>query len=311
MKIAIIGGSGFIGSYTYVELIKQGFNDVTIIDINYPYSSVLSRETPKFIKCDITDRKEIQSCLKRERFEYIYLLAGIIRAEQVRDNPLRSYDINIGGLVNILDSIRDQTNFKKIIYSSTTHLYHRVNDVVCDNTPVVNDDMHLYPGGKFCAETIIKGYQKLYNIPYIIFRYSVAYGVAGHADNVMHRFVYNALHDRDLTIYSNGNIWRDFLYVSDHAKGNVAGIVNQHVNNITILLGGKCIDLKSLAFQIVRSASTSKSKIILTDFNRVGDHLGFKQTKSTNAMKFLNWEPTIDIPTGIDLLINSFKNINN
>lgn len=302
MKIAIIGGSGFIGSYTYVELINAGFDDVTIIDIIPPYRPNVLCKEPRFIKCDITNCKATDHILKREQYNIIYLLAGVIRAEEVKNDPSGSYLVNITGLVNVLESVKHQNNFYKFIYSSTTHLFHKENKFVDDYTPVNTDDMHLYPGGKACAETIIKGYQTLFDIPYIIFRYSVACGIYGHKDGVVHKFIDLAKSGDDLKVHSKGTVWRDLLYVKNHAVGNMLAAQNIDVKNETILLGGTCINLIDLADKICKMTE-SKSKIIPVDFKRKGDHCGFKSIYSGKARNILGWNMSVSLDEGIAAMI--------
>ena len=303
MKIAIIGGSGFIGTYTYIALRNIGIQDITIIDIKKPYRECVLGLNPRYISCDITDQTNIDALLKKEKFEIIYMLAGIIRADEVRRNILTSYDININGLVNVLNAIKDQDNLNKFIYPSTTHVYHKTTDTIDINTPIVNDEMHLYPGGKFCAETIIKGFNLLYGVPYVILRYSVAYGLYGHPDNVVSTFIAQAKSGADLNVHHSGEGMRDLLYVTDHANGNVLVAMEPSVLNVTIILGGYCISIERLAKKII-TYTKSKSKLNILDYKRPGDHSGFSNIDISVAKELLNWNPLVTIDQGLEIMLN-------
>jgi len=295
MRIAIIGGSGFIGSYTCKELIRCGYNDITIIDIISPHRDNIKNLNWKYIQCDIRDRDQIQSVIKTQKFDIIYHFAGLIRAEECRLTPALAYETNIQGLVNVLEACID-TDIKRFIFSSTTHIYNCDSFLVSEKTHI-NNNMHLYPGSKFCAETIIKGFNMLHNIPYTILRYGVAYGPYGHRDNVFLTFIQNVIDGEDLKIYSNGGIYRDFLFVEDHARGNIKAINPQSKNEI-INLSNETINIQHLAKLILKElGSTQKCNVV--EFARPGDHLGEKSFDCSKAEQLLGWKPTVSIETGI------------
>ena len=305
MKIAIIGGSGFIGSHTASKLHREGYTDITIIDKVPPFRNVLTSIKPRYIKCDITKRSNISDIILAEQFDIIYFLAGIIRAEEVRVDPVYSYKVNIMGLVNTLDAVV-KTKHTKFIYSSTTHVYTDNTDESCvDEETVLDNKIHLYPGSKLCAETIIKGYHMLFGLQYLIFRYSVAYGAEGHNDNVVHTFVRNAITGAVIRVFGKGNVWRDLLYVTDHANGNYLGMIHRDIKNTTIILGGFSIPIPKLA-ELVASTVNPSIKIELADYMRPGDHAGDKIISRERAKTLLGWEPQVEIPAGVKLLFDYY-----
>lgn len=292
MKIAIIGGSGFIGSYTLLELSKQ-HDDVTIIDIKQPKKSFISHLDFNYIECDICDRDKIKSIIKQNDYDVVYHLAGIIRADDCRKRPVQSCDVNLTGLINVLEACRN-TNIKRFIFSSTTHIYSRCDDrdTVFEND-ILTHNLHLYPGNKLCAESIIMSYHMLYDLSYTILRYSVAIGPYGHRDNVLSSFITKSLKHDDITVYNNGQIYRDFMYVEDHARGNVLAMKPSAENEI-INLSTNNLKLLDVA-EIVVNKTNSKSKIKTTEYNRVGDHDKIPIVSNSKARELLQWEPIYSI----------------
>lgn len=296
MNILIIGGSGFIGSHTAKKLYLEG-HKITIADIRAPYRPNMIDVNYKYVFCDINNAPQVSKVIEQSKCDIIYLFASVIRAEEVRKDPENSLSTNIHGLINCLNASRN-LDLHRFVFSSTTHLYNCENTVVNEETEICND-MHLYPGSKFCCETLIKGFSKLYNIPYTIFRYSVAYGIYGHEDNVLHQFVKKCLRGEDLLVYNNGNKYRDFLYVSDHAKGNKLALIPSTKNH-TILLGGETINLYKLA-ELIKEKTNSLSKIKKIDDDRVGDHVGNNIFNSQKANSY-GWERSISLQEGIDIM---------
>lgn len=301
MNILIIGGSGFIGSHTAKRLYNNG-HKITIADIRAPYRPNIVNVKHKYIYCDINDEQQVSKVVSQSECDVVYLLAGVIRAEGVMKDPVSSLHTNIIGLVNCLNACRD-IKLHRFVFSSTTHLYN-CEDVIVDEETDICNDMHLYPGSKLCCETLIKGYSKLYNIPYTIFRYSVAYGIYGHDDNVLHTFVRRCLDDEDIYVYNNGNKYRDFLYVADHACGNELA-TQPETRNSTILLGGETINLYDLAV-LIKEKTDSKAQIIKTGADRPGDHTGNNTFNYTRA-KSRGWNRTVSLDAGIDIMINYYE----
>ena len=304
MRIAIIGGSGFIGSYTLLELSRH-HNDVTIIDIRHPKKSFITHLDFNYIECDICDRDKIKSIITQNDYDVVYHLAGVIRADDCRKRPVRSCDVNLTGLINVLEACRN-TNIKRFIFSSTTHIYSRCNDknVVYENDTLTHN-LHLYPGNKLCAESIIMSYHMLYDLPYTILRYSVAVGPYGHRDNVLSNFITKSLKHEDITIYNNGQIYRDFMYVEDHARGNALAI-NSSAENEIINLSTKSIRLLDVAESVVKRTN-SNSKIITTEYNRVGDHDQIPVVSNSKAFKLLQWTPKYNIDHVIEQCILCYQ----
>ena len=122
MNILIIGGSGFIGSYTARRLYIDG-HKITIADIRAPHRPNLLNIRHEYIHCDVNDEQQVSEVIKRSEYDVVYLLAGVIRAEDVREDPIASLNTNIVGLVNCLNACRD-INLHRFVFSSTTHLYN-------------------------------------------------------------------------------------------------------------------------------------------------------------------------------------------
>lgn len=292
MKIAIIGGSGFIGSYTLLELSKQ-YDDVTIIDIKQPKKPFITHLNFNYVECDIRDRNKIKSIITQNNYDVVYHLAGIIRADDCRKRPVESCDTNLTGLINVLEACRS-TGIKRFIFSSTTHIYSRCDDrdTVFENDKLTHN-LHLYPGNKLCAESIIMSYHMLYDLPYTILRYSVAVGPYGHRDNVLNSFITKSLKHDDITVYNNGQIYRDFMYVEDHARGNVLAMKSAAENEI-INLSTNSLKLLDVA-EIVVNKTNSNSKIITTEYSRVGDHDKIPAVSNSKAYELLRWKPIFNI----------------
>ena len=116
MKKAIIfGGSGFIGSYVADELIKRGYK-ITIADLNEP-KGLNSNYT--FKKIDILDFDDVKKTLNDETA--VYNFSAVAELEEAIANPLKTFQVNVIGHLNILEACKNIGLINRIVYASSAY----------------------------------------------------------------------------------------------------------------------------------------------------------------------------------------------
>lgn len=293
-NIAIIGGSGFIGTYTKNELVEHGYN-VTTIDINKKSD----------ICVNVLNFKHLKKALSTKKFDAVYMFAAISDSKENHTDIKHAVNTNIMSLTNTLD-VMHELGIPRIIFSSTVWVYS-----VCDNTAVnedtnlsISNSDHIYTTCKLTCEAIIRNYQKVRGIDFTILRYGIAYGPGCHPDTVLSKFISNSILGKPLVVSGNGNIYRNFLYVTDHARGNRLALSEKAKNQIINLEGAQSISIKNVA-ERVQELHGKEVKILYTD-ERIGDYKG-KVVDSSKAKKLLNWEPTVNFLEGSKVLYNHIK----
>ena len=128
MKILLTGGTGYIGSHTAVELIKLGheveifdnlFNSkITVLDKIEKITGV----KPKFYKVDLLDKPAMDEVFENGNYDLVIHFAGLKAVGESVEKPLKYYKNNIGGTVNLLESMLEH-NVKKIVFSSSATVY--------------------------------------------------------------------------------------------------------------------------------------------------------------------------------------------
>jgi UDP-glucose 4-epimerase len=300
-KVAIIGGSGFIGSHTAIELINHG-HDVTIIDIRSLENFHVFDKVDDIIYADATDYPSILKALDNN-FDYVYMLAAISDACENIKQPLMAVNSNIVSLVNVLHAV-SSLNIPRIIFSSTVWVYSVCDLVEVDeesNLSITNSD-HIYTTCKLTCEALIKHYHQIYNIQYTILRYGIAYGPGCHPDTVLSRFMTNAINGEPLVITGDGSIYRNFLNVMDHARGNRLAMTQASCNQIINLEGPEKITLTRVAERV--KELHGDVDIIYTD-QRSGDYVG-RNVSNQKAEELLNWMPIITFDNGTLNMYNNF-----
>lgn len=218
MNILITGGAGFIGSEFAKFLLQKNYNVKILDNLEYGYKDNFEDNDiikNNFILDDIRT-KDFSKYL--ENTDIIVHLAGISALPECESNPQKALDVNITGLVNILNSCRN-SNVKRIIFSSTSAVYENNNFKEQFKEDIQVNPNLIYATTKYCAEQICKSYSNNYGMDIIICRFFNVYGP--HQDfkrkyppftSYLIREIINGIKP---TIYNTQNVKRDYIYVDD------------------------------------------------------------------------------------------------
>jgi UDP-glucose 4-epimerase len=127
-KILVTGGTGYIGSHTVVELLGAGFSVAIVDNLSNSKKSVLSKiekiagRRPEFIRADLLDRAALVQLFAEHEFEAVMHFAGVKAVAESVDQPLKYYENNVVGTVNLLRAM-EEAGVKKIVFSSTACVY--------------------------------------------------------------------------------------------------------------------------------------------------------------------------------------------
>ena len=286
MRIAVIGGSGFIGSNLTTKLKSSG-HDVVSLDISDG-------------SLDVTDHEETNNTLKRLDPEIVYYLAAKMRVSDFQPDPVPGCDINVMGLANVLTACTQIKSFKKIIFSSTIHVY-----ACCDSESKVHEDtvldynrtVHPYAWTKLAGEALIRSYNQTFNLPYIILRFGVVYGPGGHKDMVLHRYIDNCIKGLPIECYGSGDTKRTFVYIDDVITGLESSATSDVCNDTINLCNSESVSIIDLYKYITE---TVRHTDIIHKPDRLGD---FSSPVISNykASHTLNWRPNKLMIDGIKL----------
>src|SRR5262245_13825551 len=296
MRVAVIGGSGFIGSHVVDKLLDAG-HDVTVYDIMSPH-----REDVRHIFLDLFDFHKVVVGLAGN-YEVVYLLAAMANVNDIYKNPLETAIVNFQGVVNVLEAMRRYGG--RLILASTVWIYmlaeqEKVNE---DTALLVQNVNHTYTASKVAAELYMQSYGKLYDTDFTILRYGIPYGPRGREGTVIFNFVKRALNGEPLIIDGDGSQYRNFIYVEDLAAGNVAALSAIAKNKIYNLDGIRPVTIKEVAETVSKLIEGVK---IEYREKRPGDFKG-RIASNDRALDQLSWKPKVDLEAGIRKYIQWYR----
>ncbi len=284
MKVLVTGGAGFIGAHVVDQLVAAG-HDVRVLDIK----ESAHRKNVEFMRGNITSRKAIRASLKG--IEAVYHLAAFANINLVKANPLTTIRYNIMGTAYLLEECR-RSGVQRFILASSVYLYSKRG--------------HLYTTAKLASEELCKDYQTLYSLPYTILRYGTAYGPGSRMDDVISIFVARLLRGEKLIIYGSGAQQRNFIYVEDLARGNVAALAPAAENQTYTLVDRQTVSILELA-EMVPKVLGVRTDVEFRPSRE--DDYGGEVFELDKVKRELGWEPRVGLEEGIKRYADWYKEI--
>lgn len=227
MTVIVTGGAGFIGSNFIFHMLKK-YSDYRIICLDKltyagnlsTLKSVMDNKNFRFVKADICDRETVCGLFEKERPDIVVNFAAESHVDRSIENPDVFLRTNIMGTSVLMDACRK--------YGVTR--YHQVStDEVYGDLPLDRPDMFFteetpirtsspYSASKASADLLVMAYYRTYGLPVTISRCSNNYGPYHFPEKLIPLMITNALNDKPLPVYGNGENVRDWLYVEDHCK---------------------------------------------------------------------------------------------
>ncbi|WP_170287527.1 NAD-dependent epimerase/dehydratase family protein [Aquibacillus halophilus] len=264
-KILIIGANGFIGSHLARYYSKHNDNEYSITLACRDISTVdLHSDHIHAIELDVLDKKHLQPLLSG--YDVIYNFAGHSGALSSFYNYNQNLEVNCRGMLNILDTVKDFENKPLIVFPSTRLVYghttsEKVNELF---TPQPNT---IYGSNKLAAENYLQSYSNLFDIPYLIFRISIPYGLFDTKETsgnygFINYFINRALNGDPIQIYGDGTQKRDIIYIQDLVSILYKSVHEFKLRNNILNLGGtEVISVGEIADLVANKFGTNVNKI--------------------------------------------------
>ena len=227
MTIIVTGGAGFIGS-NFVFHMLQAHPDYRIVCLDkLTYAGNLSTLEPvlqqdnfRFVKADICDRQAVDKLFQEEKPDIVVNFAAESHVDRSIENPGIFLETNIMGTAVLMDACR-KYGIQRYHQVSTDEVYgdlplDRPDLFFTEETPLHTSS--LYSSSKASADLLVMAYYRTYGLPVTISRCSNNYGPYHFPEKLIPLMIANALADKPLPVYGNGENVRDWLYVEDHCR---------------------------------------------------------------------------------------------
>lgn len=289
-KIIVTGGAGFIGSYIVDGLVLEGY-EVHIIDNMFAGKEENLNPKAIFHKVDIRDKEALILLFKDAK--YVFHEAAIPQVQYSIENPIETNDVNVNGLLNVLEASRIN-KVKRVMFASSCSVYGD-QDKLPLIEEMISSPLSPYAAHKNIGEIYMKLYSQIYGVETVCLRYFNVYGprqsVNGSYPLVIAKFLDLRKQNKPLLIVGNGENTRDYVNVLEIARANILAMKSEKVGNGEIInIGsGKQYSVNQIA-ELVGGPSS-----------HIAPRIEPKNTQAgiLKAKKLLSWEPSVNLEEGI------------
>ena len=309
---AVTGGAGFIGSHVIKTLLDRNDFVVCIDDFNdyydpklkeYRINEFIQHKNFKLYRKDIRDFKAIEKIFIENKIDKVIHLAARAGVRSSISNPLLYEEVNINGTLKLLE-LAKEFKIKNFIFASSSSVYGETMKLPFSEKNPCNSPISPYGATKCAGELLCYTYHCLYKIPITCLRFFTVYGPKGRPDMALFKFTKLISEGKEIPVFGQGNMKRNFTYISDIVDGIVAA-ADKNLNFEIINLGGsETIDLK-VFIKIIEKAFGKKAKKKQLPM-QPGD-VRTTWADCSKAERLLDYAPKIKIEEGIKLFVEWFK----
>ena len=303
LKILVTGGAGFIASHVADAYIKAG-HEVVIIDNLSTGKEQNLNPNAKFYNIDIRDEK-IEEIFKEHNFDIVNNHAAQMNVRVSVENPILDAQINVLGLINLLNNCVKYKVKKFIEVSSGGVIY--APDAPFPLVEVAKKGpISPYGITKLTGERYVEFFSKTYGLKFSALRYSNVYGARQNPKGeagVISIFATSMINNKQPIIFGDGTQIRDYVYVKDVVAANVA-VLTIGDNEAFNIGTGIETDVNGI-FKVLKDA---------IGYDKDAKHIDAKPgdlqrnvLDNSKAKSILNWEPKFELKEAIKETVAWFR----
>jgi UDP-glucuronate 4-epimerase len=242
MYVLVTGAAGFIGSHLCERLLAQGVGVLGVDNLNTYYDPALKaarlarlegRPGFRFVQADISDRDAMfaleSDCAQVTHVVHLAAQAGV-RYSLI--DPYAYVSSNVMGQVVVCELARRLPKLEHLVYASSSSVYGSNKKTPFSVEDRVDNPDSLYAATKRSDELIARTYAHLWKLPSTGLRFFTVYGPWGRPDMAYFSFTKAISEGRPITVFNNGEMWRDFTYIDDIIDG-ITAVMGKAPSDVT------------------------------------------------------------------------------
>ena len=309
-KVVVTGGLGFVGHNLVKSLVNDYQCTVIVVDdcINSSESMIDPvKDKVEFHKLSVLDSAGFFPLLKDAH--YIFHLACIQIAAS-STNPLLDLQVNAQSTLQMLEQIRhnEYPLLERFVYTSSCSVYGSTSRLPLSENEATRV-LSNYAATKLLGEQYTLIYNRNYNIPVSVVRYSNVYGFGQSPRNpycgVLGKFIHNALTNQPLTVVGDGEQTRDYTFITDSVDATILSAVHPMAYGDVFNVGsGIETSVNKLASLIAEQVPDSTITYVP---ERDIDNIRRRVVDIEKIHQRLGWVPKMGIQKGIQITMDWYK----
>ncbi|HRG67899.1 MAG TPA: GDP-mannose 4,6-dehydratase [Saprospiraceae bacterium] len=313
MNILVTGAIGFIGSHLCEQLLKQSHKVIGLDNMD-PYYDIQKKQENlnllesiagfKFIYGDIRNPFLLNEILSSNQIQLVIHLAAKAGVRPSISNAPDYLDVNLNGLVNLLEACKN-CRIKRFIFISSSSVYGNQQKLPFSETDDVSFPISPYAATKKSGELLCYTYHHLYKMEIACLRLFTVYGPRQRPDLAIHKFTQLAIEQQPIELYGDGSSIRDYTFVSDIVDGICGIAFHPELNYEIFNLGnGKPVKLIEMVEELQNALQT---KIEIKFIEKQAGDVDQTHADIAKANVYFGYQPKVSFKQGVAEFVKWFK----
>jgi UDP-glucose 4-epimerase len=311
-RVLVTGGAGFIGSFIVDQMLEAGAEHVTVVDDfvrgrPQNVADAVGTGRVEVVEGDIRDAALVDRLT--DGCDLVFHQAAL-RITQSAEEPLRAIQVMVNGTQNVLEAAR-RHGVKKIAAASTASVYGDPSYLPMDEQHPFNNRT-LYGAAKIANEQILRAYNEMYGLEYVMFRPFNVYGprmdVFGAYTEVMIRWLERLGRGEAPIIFGDGLQTMDFVYVEDVAEAYVKAMASDVSDEVFNCGTGVETSLRELCTMLCAAAGYPNVEPVYAPARTV-NNVSRRQACTKRARERVGFEARTALPEGLARLAHWHRDL--
>lgn len=304
MKVLVTGAAGFIGSNLAEKLARRGDQVIGLDNFDDYYDPAKKRANEqrlnrydnfKMIEADIRDRKGVFDIFSQEEFDAVAHLAALAGVRNAVKYPELYVEVDFNGSQILMDAAREQ-DVGNFVFASTSSVYGNTRQIPFLESDPCDRPLQPYAAAKRAVEILGYTYHHLFDLNFTAIRFFTVYGPNGRPDMMAYLLADSITKGREIPLYNNGEMYRDWTFVEDITDGVVAALERPLGYEIINLGRGEPVLLNDFV-QMMESLAGQRANLVqapklAADVVRTYADIG-------KARHLLEYDPQVSVEEGV------------
>ncbi len=305
MSLLVTGAAGFIGSHLAEQLCRRGDTVIGLDNFNDYYAPARKRANerrlaayPNFrmVEADIRDRERMFELFATEKIDAVAHLAAMAGVRNAVTHPDLYVNVNLNGTQNLLDAARAAGGVRNFVFASTSSVYGNTTQIPFIETDPCDRPLQPYAAAKRAAEILGFSYHHLFGLNFTVLRFFTVYGPNGRPDMMAYLLADSIMKGKEIPLYDNGQMYRDWTFVDDTVNGVIAAIDRPLGYEIINLGRGEPVLLRHFV-EIMEQLSGRKANVVPTP--RLAADFARNEADISKARRLLDFNPSVSVDEGV------------
>lgn len=304
-RILVTGGAGFVGVNLIDFLLERTDWEIRALDNLSARDFTQLKNIENYdedrvepVEGDIRNMEDVEKAV--EGCDYVVNLAAQVGVVSSVEDPKHDADVNINGLLNVLEACKEE-GVEKVVHASSAAPLGEVEPPVSEKD--VPKPLAPYGASKLAGEGYCSAYAGSFDMDTVALRFSNVYGpYSGHKASVIHKFIRRILDGKELVVYGDGEQTRDYIHAEDISRGIYLSLEKKMDGFELVQLGtGKETSVNDLVEALERCCEKYDVEMspVVNEDARAGE-IRRNYTDITKAEEVLGFKPGVCLEEGLE-----------